>query len=173
MLYCTFCPPPKRYLHDINHYRLALRVSFSSTMRWLLQEGPDAKKHKERAHPITTFVLHYVVVTSTTFFAHDALVDAASQRMGNNFSKECSSSSEMMKRRQIVGLFLAIYFWIYFCVRLTLQRKSKAYLFYCEFYQQTFMCSVTIINSALSFLFNRPIVSQAFCVAVGIDQLLW
>jgi hypothetical protein len=142
-------------------------------MRWLLQEGPDAKKHKERTHPIVTFIVHYVVVTGAIFFAHDALVDAVSPNSGNSDQKECVVSSEMIRRRKCVGIFLAFYFFLYFCVRLTLKLKSKPHLFYCEFYQQTFMCSVTIANSALSFYCNRPIISQAFCLAVGLDQILW
>lgn len=142
-------------------------------MRWFLQGGPDAKKHKERTHPIVTFIFHYVAVTAVIFFAHDALVDAVSPYLGNSDRKECVVSSDMIRRRQIVGRFLAIYFSLYFCVRLALQRKSKPYLFYAEFYQQTFMCSVTVANSAFGFYCNRPIVAQAFCVAVGIDQLLW
>jgi hypothetical protein len=142
-------------------------------MRWLLQGGPDAKKHKERTHPIVTFIVHYIVVTAAIFFAHDVLVDAVSPNLGNFDHKECVVSSEMIRRRQSVGRFLALYFSLYFCVRLALKWKSKPHLFYCEFYQQTFMCSLTIANSALSFYCNRPIISQAFCLAVGLDQLLW
>ena len=141
-------------------------------MRWLLQEGPGAKKHKEWTHPIITFVIHYSVVLTTTFFAHDILVDAAAQYLPNT-REECSVSSEMIRRRQIVGPFLALYFWLYFCVRLWLKWNSKSEFLYAVFYEQTFMCSVTIAGSAISFCCNRPLVSQAFCIAVGIDQLLW
>ena len=140
---------------------------------WLLQEGPNARKHKEWIHPIVTFVLHYVVVTTTMMIVHDALVDAVSRNFENNDENECTVSPEMIRRRQIVACFLAIYFSLYFCVRLALRWKDNPYLFYSEFYQQTFMCSVTIANCSLSFSYNRPIIAQSFCIAVGIDQLLW
>ena len=142
-------------------------------MRWLLQEGPDAKKHKGRAHPIITFFLHYTIVTASAFFAHDVFAVAARTKFGNPDDKECGASSEMMRRWHIVGAFLAFYFFFYFLIRLGLQWRSKPYQLYSEFYQQTFMCSVTIFNSALGFHYDRPIISQSFCIAVGIDQLLW
>lgn len=138
-------------------------------MRWLLQEGPDGKKHKERAHPILTFLIHYTLVVSTTFYAHDILVQIVSQEL----DEACTVSPELIRRRQLVGPFLGLYFLMYFVVRLVLQWKSKPYLFNAVFYEQTFMCSVTVACSALSFYFNRPLVSQAFCITVGIDQLLW
>ena len=141
-------------------------------MRWLLQEGPDAKKHKGRTHPIITFVIHYIVVIATTFFAHDVLVDALAPNLREP-NHECHDSTETIRRRQNVGRFLATYFCLYFCARLFHQWKSNPHLMYSEFYGQTFMCSVTIASSAISFCYNKPIVSQAFCIAVGIDQLLW
>ena len=145
----------------------------SSTLRWLLQEGPDAKKHKGRTHPIITFVLHYVVVTISAFVAHDGFLVWIPTKFGNSNDEECVVTSEMIRRRRHVGIFLALYFSFYFCIRLALQWTSKPYKLYSEFYQQTFMCSMTIFNSALSFYFNKPIVSQAFCIVVGMDQLLW
>lgn len=150
-----------------------IQVSFSSVIQWFLQEGPDATKHKEWSHPIVTFIVHYIVVIASTFFAHDMFVDVVSSNLQNYDMKECAVSSEMIGRRKVVGRFLAMYFLFYFFVRLALQWKSKPHLVHSEFYQQTFMCSVTIANSAISFYYNRPIISQAFCVVVGIDQLLW
>jgi len=146
---------------------------YSSTTRWLLQQGPDAKKHKGPAHPIITFVLHYIVVTVSAFFAHDVFVVWTLKYFGNSDDKECTVSPEMRRRRRIVGIFLASYFSFYFCIRLALQWKSKPYKLYSEFYQQTFMCSMTIFNSALSLYCDRPIVSHAFCILVGMDQLMW
>lgn len=140
-------------------------------MRWLLQGGPDAIKHKERIHPIVTFFFHYVVVAAGMRIAHDAIVDAV---YGNYDTGKCETSSETLGRRRFfVARFLAIYFLAYFCIRLALRWREKPYKFYSEFYGQTFLCSVTIFNSALGFHCNRPIIAQAFCVAVGIDQLLW
>jgi len=136
---------------------------------WLLQEGPDAMKHKEGIHPIVTFLFHYGVVGTAVPFAHDILIDTFSKADG----LKCIISLEMNRRRQYTARFLATYFILYFCVRLARRRKGKSYLFYSEFYSITFNCSVTIVMSALSFYSNRPIVAQAFCIAVGMDHLMW
>lgn len=151
-------------------YRFRQSFGFCfKNMRWLLQEGPDAKKHKQRAHPVVTFVIHYTVLITTTFYAHDVLVERASRSL----QEDCTISEELLKRRQWVGPVLGLYFCMYFAIRLALQWNSKPYLFNVVFYESTFMCSATIVCSALSFCFHRPLISQAFCITVGIDQLLW
>jgi len=126
-------------------------------------------KHKEGIHPIVTFLFHYGVVGTAVPFAHDILIDTFSKADG----LKCIISLEMNRRRQYTARFLATYFILYFCVRLARRRKGKSYLFYSEFYSITFNCSVTIVMSALSFYSNRPIVAQAFCIAVGMDHLMW
>mmetsp|Transcript_26315 Transcript_26315/g.72307 ORF Transcript_26315/g.72307 Transcript_26315/m.72307 type:complete len:138 (-) Transcript_26315:2123-2536(-) len=136
---------------------------------WLLQEGPTATKHRGWKHPIVTFLLHYAIVGTTIPFVHDVLVDA----LPDTNDLDCSLSPEATARRQNVAIFFGMYFVLYFCVRLALRRKEKAFRFYSEFYGITFLCSVTIFMSALSFYINRPIIAQAFCMAVGIDQFMW
>eukprot|EP00536_Pseudo-nitzschia_multiseries_P001972 jgi/Psemu1/322329/estExt_fgenesh1_pg.C_260036 len=136
---------------------------------WFLQEGPTATKHKEWMHPIVTFLFHYAIVVTAVPFAHDILANA----LVNANDLECNLSLEETRRRQNVAKFLAVYFAIYFAVRLTLRWSERAYRFYSEFYGITFTCSVTIPMSAMSFYTNRPIIAQAFCLAVGIDQSLW
>ncbi len=149
--------------------KIALTFFHFMNMRWLIQEGPDAKKHKERAHPVAIFVIHYTLVISTTFYAHDVIANWASR----NLEEDCTIPSELAQRRRLVGPFLGVYILTVFAMRLALQWNSKPYLFNVVFYEQTFMCSVTIVSSALGFCFHRPLISQAFCITVGIDQLLW
>ena len=136
---------------------------------WFFQEGPDAAKHKTWVHPVATFLFHYAVVGTSVPFLHDALVGAVYGPGG----LRCTVPPETEELRKRVAMVLAAYFALYFCVRLALRRKEKAYRFYSEFYGITFTCSVTIPMSALGFYTNRPLVAQAFCLAAGIDQLLW
>jgi hypothetical protein len=166
---------------------------------WLSEEGPTSRKHKGFIHPVVTFVVHYVSVINIIIFVHDALVHSTTTSIyygktngdvninvnendNDNDSEKnnCIEYSIMIKRRQqYIACFLALYFCICLCVRLALQWKNtkqtkQSYCkLYCEFYRMTFLCNVTIINVSISFLYNRPIIAQSFCLAVGIDQFLW
>lgn len=133
-------------------------------IRWLQEAGPKAPKHRGTFHPLATFVLHYAVVAVVTVSAHDWLTLTYS-------SKGLPLSGTDKERQQSVGIFFSIYFLVYFSCRLALRWKDHEY--YIEFYKQTFLCSVTIFHAAVGFYTNRPILAQSFCVAVGIDQILW
>ena len=112
----------------------------------------------------------------------DVNINVNNNKNGNDSeNNNCIDYSIMIKRRQqYIACFLALYFCICLCVRLALQwknikqqSKQSYYKIYCEFYRMTFLCNVTIINVSISFFYNRPIIAQSFCLAVGIDQFLW
>lgn len=144
---------------------------------WLFHGGPKDPKHRGRAHPLITFILHYGIVALVTTYFHDWMV-----RRYPNFCEKgvCVVPTAAVDRRQYQ---VAIFFGLYGCCLLL----SRLYLrwhntcgrgrglddMFLEFYRQTFLCSVTIFHSALGLYTGRPILTQAFCVAVGIDQLLW
>jgi hypothetical protein len=164
---------------------------------WLSEEGPTSRKHKGLIHPVVTFIVHYVSVINIIIFVHDALVHHTTSTStsiyflekaygdvnineDDNDNENCIQYSIMIRRRQqYIACFLAVYFCICLCVRLALQwkntkqSKQSYYKLYCEFYRMTFLCNVTIINVSISFFYNRPIIAQSFCLAVGIDQFLW
>ncbi|KAG7341586.1 cupin domain containing protein [Nitzschia inconspicua] len=122
-------------------------------------------------HPIATFLVHYGVVAGTMIMIHDAMTTNSRDRIDD---RQCQTSSEALKQRQqSVAMFFFNYFWLYFLWRLVLQWKKNAAVVFAEFYRQTFLCSVTIIMAALGFYTERPLLAEAFCLAVGIDQLLW
>ena len=150
---------------------------------WLSQEGPTSRKHKECIHPVVTFVVHYIIVINIIIIVHDALVhttsvyfeeDGVNKIVDEDTNYNCIESSILIIRRKYVAWFFALYFFLCLSVRLALQWKTKqSYKFYCEYYQMTFLCSVTIMNVSIGFFLNRPIIAQSFCLAVGIDQFLW
>lgn len=129
---------------------------------WLIQEGPSSRKHKGKEHPIATFVVHYLITILFT------MLPIASTDHYNPMLKS---------RQKTIACFLASYFCVCFMVRIALKWKWRtakySYKLYSEFYQLTFLCSVTIINVAVGFYYDRPIVSQAYLLSVGIDQFLW
>ena len=164
--------------HRQVHFILVGRSTLSLTTRvlrkkaimsWLAHGGSSSEKHRGWRHPVATFVVHYSVVAITTVGIHDILMRLAVPKdddVGGDF--QCSaSSSNLVERQHRVASFLAGYFGLYFTWRLALQWK------YPEFYRQTFLCSGTIFNASLSFYIGRPLIAEAFCTAVGIDQLLW
>ncbi len=138
---------------------------------WLSQGGPTSQKHKGWSHPIATFLVHYSVVAATTIFFHDALRAMWQKKM----YFECKRASSIVEIRQnVVGNFLFGYFCLYFLWRLALSSKlQNQYLLFPEFYRQTFLCSGTIFNASFGLYTARPVIAQAFCIAVGIDQMLW
>jgi hypothetical protein len=146
-------------------------------MSWLAQEGPKAPKHAGFLHPLATFVVHYACVAVGTILAHDVLVEAYK----NYYYAEASVDDECSlvpspTYRQNVANFLTIYYVCFLSWRLAIHRNNKSsspFDIYCEFYRQTFLCSVTLFNAAIGLYTDRPIIATAFCVAVGIDQLLW
>jgi hypothetical protein len=141
---------------------------------WLAHEGQNSIKHQGWRHPVATFVVHYAVVAVTTTVVHDLLMRIPLS--DGDVSLPCNTelSETLVERQQRVASFLAGYFCLYFAWRLALHWNTQtAYLLYPEFYRQTFLCSGTIFNASLSFFTGRPLIAEAFCIAVGIDQLLW
>lgn len=140
---------------------------------WLSQEGPGAKKHRGWRHPVVVFMVHYSIVGFTTIAIHDRVINPQGVTYPNEaLATTCNSSPHLGSRQRNVAFFLALYYVVYFAIRLFLARRTRGLVF-CEFYRQTFLCSVTIANAAFCFATGRPTIAQAFCLAVGIDQLLW
>ena len=134
---------------------------------WLLQGGPHDSKHRGKLHPVVTFFLHYSVVAWISVLVHDWIV----------FTRQTSNPTTLTSCiippiRKSIGVFFGLYFVIFFTTRLALRWKQNDH-FYVEFYRQTFLCSVTIVHVALGLYTGRIILAQSFCVAVGIDQILW
>lgn len=138
-------------------------------LSWLLQGGPKDEKHRGKWHPIVSFVLHYAFVLSVMVSCHDRLLRLYGISLTEPRNDRCLFTTNMERHRR-VGAFLLCYFAVYFTTRLAIQWKGN---FYIEFYKQTFLCSVTIFMAGVGLISGRPILAQAFCVAVGFDQLLW
>lgn len=136
-------------------------------LRWLQKADPKASKHRGKYHPIAAFLVHYGVVSLVTISLHDWVVVQFSSE--EDMTEPCKN--KVANRQHSVGLCLGVYFMLYFSCRLALRWYDPDY--YIEFYKQTFLCSVTIFHAALGFYANRPILAQSFCIAVGIDQILW
>jgi hypothetical protein len=143
----------------------------SMLLSWLAHDGPQSAKHRGWRHPIVAFFIHYVLVASIMVVLHDIMI--SSWENSNNEDSECSRNTDLRQRQNVVSVSLAVYFCLFFAWRLVLQHQMDKTLLFVEFYRQTFLCSVTIFCSSLAFYTGRPLIAQAFCIAVGIDQLLW
>ena len=135
---------------------------------WLLQGGPHDSKHRGKLHPVVTFFIHYGVVAWVSVAVHDWMVVARQPSTGNTATLTFCITPPI---RQSIGAFFGLYFIMFFSTRLALRWKQCD--FYVEFYRQTFLCSVTIFHVFLGLYTDRIVLAQSFCVAVGIDQILW
>lgn len=134
---------------------------------WLAQEGPHATKHHGWAHPLAVLMIHYYLLLVVAFWVHDDV--AVGFSFDNIF--DWNMSIECQSWRQQTGYFLAGYalwllIWRLFFCPSTVPRSSVLY-------DYTWLCNGTLVLGALACFTNRPVISTACCVTVGIDQLLW
>ena len=218
-----------------------LHIMVAKFLRFLAEDGPTSPKHVLWPHPVTTFIVHYTVVTIVVFVAHDLMVSyyynddqrlpeaGTSDNVLNTTSKKtmiehifqpthCLSmdyfpldaptttqalqpedDDEQMndhphgRQRQrieyakfMVAYAVGMFAWRMYAyhsihaaaiskkedVRANKVEISKK-LRYVVFYEFQFLCNVTLVVSPIALSTSRPTVATAFCVAVGIDQLLW
>ena len=207
-------------------------------LRWLAEDGPASPKHVLWPHPVTSFVVHYSIVTIVVFAVHDMMVtfyqdhnellvpQGSSQDRVNDtlfdyivYPRHClavgASSTQStqqqsadyetndQQQRHLYATFIMTYAVGMFLWRMYSYHGdpktptdtagentnygngavgdvsgykevgNNKKLLYVVFYEFQFLCNVTLIISSLSLWTNRPIVATGFCVAVGIDQLLW
>jgi hypothetical protein len=148
-------------------------------MNWLSQEGPRALKHHGWRHPMATCLTHYAVVSLVTFGVHDHLLEVWQQQhttLEDDPSQAgvafCDGYSERRSSlKAIVITFLLIYSTWLLLWRLTFC-EPREYR-HCVLYEYCWLCNVTLVLSALALAWNRPIIAGAYCVTVGIDQILW
>eukprot|EP00934_Nitzschia_sp_Nitz4_P003352 Nitzschia sp. Nitz4//scaffold3_size479765//182901//183505//NITZ4_000075-RA/size479765-snap-gene-0.127-mRNA-1//1//CDS//3329550683//3342//frame0 len=128
---------------------------------WLFSRGPADPKHQSKLHPLVVFLLHYSIVAVATVSSHDSFLPSPL-----DLGKNCTNPSRQFR----VGIFMWVYFICFMACRFYLYWNQQ---FYIELYKQTFLCSLTVFHTALGLSTGRPVLAEAFCIAVGIDQLLW
>lgn len=163
-----------RLMEAIREEVAASKSYLAILLLWLGHEGDVSDKYCGWKHPVATFLVHYGVVALTMTMVHDAVGVNTTGILAKDDVSKCQVAPELLQQRQLsVAIFLACYYCLFFSWRLVLQWKKDAFLVFAEFYRQTFLCSVTIFHAALGFYTGRPLIAEALCIAVGIDQLLW
>lgn len=130
--------------------------------RWIGQEGPKAPKHKGWLHPLVVVVLHYAVVGAITFRMHDLLL------LGRETIEEECSTMQAVSFRKTVAAYCGWYIFLMQTLRLLTLANKQAVL-----YEATWLCNVTLVMGPLGLYWNRPTIASAYCITIGIDQLLW
>ncbi|GKY98822.1 hypothetical protein MPSEU_000838300 [Mayamaea pseudoterrestris] len=134
---------------------------------WIGHEGSHHAKHRGLLHPITTLLLHYAIIISVTFVSHDFLL----HRISKVDAASCTFGSLHAHRAHNIAMFCFCYsVWLlawrlYFFT--PVQYRSAVVYEFC------WLCNVSLIVGGLGLLTSKPVVAQAYCVTVGIDQLLW
>jgi hypothetical protein len=126
--------------------------------RWLCHDGPSADKHNKRwIHPFVAVLLHYAVVVIASCGMHDLFLHGHEEL-------ECNG----IGFRKNVARYCAWYFVVMQAFRLYSLENKQAVL-----YEMTWLCNVTLVMGPIGLYWNRPIIASAYCITVGIDQLLW
>lgn len=125
---------------------------------------PLNRIHRGLLYPFIACVVHYGVVTAISVGSHDLL------------SKKLDCDHGIDKKRLISNLLMLYSSWV-FLWRLCHTKPPKASgerpprgL---VVYEYTWLCNVTLWQCAMALRTNRPTLAMAYCVIVGIDQMLW
>lgn len=138
-------------------------------LSWLQQEGPIARKHTEWTHPILVCIIHYALVLILTCAAHDWMEAQYYQNSDTNETyRRCVLDHANDPK---IPAFLWLYSLWLLVWRLLYHQPRR--LANCVWYEFTWLCNVTLIAAAIALQTHRPILAAAYCVTVGIDQLIW
>ena len=126
-----------------------------SVYQWLQQDELH-EKHRRWRHPTVALFVHYIVVGLVSFSSHDWIVTNASLQQPK------------LQQQIIIPFCLMAYATAILLWRLVIFAPNTYIL-----YEYCWLCNVTLHLSAAALYFQRPLIAQACCVTVGIDQLLW
>ena len=132
-------------------------LSLRRWISWLSHGEPSHPKHQGLCHPVVACVLYYIIVTTVSFYAHDILVPVP--------DNPCPATP------QTDHSFWAVVFALY-SVTLLVWRRTYTPI-PVLLYQHCWLCNVTLLQVAGGLYTHRPALAHAYCVTVGIDQLLW
>lgn len=148
-------------------HKLTLNTPLLMLIKFLSQSGPRAQKHSSSwAHPLSVFIVHYVLITVSIIAVHDYVY--GDKMMANNGSM---SIQEEQKRHKI-----AKYTFVYFSILLLyrfLQNGGNKVIQKSILYENTWLCNSTLFMGALGLWTRRDILVLGHVVAVSIDQVLW
>lgn len=141
--------------------------SFDELVTWVGHEGSTHEKHRGLVHPVMTMLLHYAIVIPVTFYSHDLLL-----RLAQVTPDQCSfaASNHAPRAHQIAGFCFLYSAWLLLW-RLYVFTPSEYRS--AVIYEFCWLCNVSLLVGGLGLYYDKPIVAQAYCVTVGIDQLLW
>lgn len=131
-------------------------------VRYLSEDGADAPKHHGWTHPLVVCFLYYAIVIPTIVWMHDTLVDA--------YGVAVESAVCRPTQRSIVRWLQLYPIWLLLWRIYTLPQQQFANTM---FYEYCWLCTLSLHGGWIGLVLQRPILGAAFCIAIGIDQLLW
>jgi hypothetical protein len=115
-------------------------------------------------HPILVYIVHYVLITMVTFLLHDIFIGYPSRH---------TATSDLIRGYESQQKCSAIAAGIYAVIQLVFRLWQTNKFKFCVLYEGVWLCNTTLIIGSLALWFGRPVITAAFCITVGIDQLLW
>ncbi len=136
-------------------------------IEFLSQSGPRDDKHSlSWVHPITTFILHYFVITISTIYVHDFIITKCTITTVNDHNK--NNNDEQYS----IAKFTFLYFCILLIYRILLNRKNEI-VQKGIIYEGTWLCTSTLYMATVGLCTDRYIMVLSYVVTVSIDQVLW
>ena len=135
---------------------------------WLTQH-PGSTKHQGWLHPLTTFILHYIITICTSILLHDNILLPLLSNDDNNNNNTLFPNSPTSLQIHTSD-FILIYTALIFILRLLFE---KPIIRRTLLYEYTWMCNTTLILSSIGLRTCRPIIATSSCISVSIDQVMW
>lgn len=128
------------------------------------RKDPRSRIHRGLLYPFMVCGVHYFISMTVSVLVHDQLT--------HKF--DCDYST---RRKHWISYFFALYATWLFMWRLLFRKPPRAsgepQPRGLVVYEYTWLCNVTLWQSAFALRTNRPALAMAYCIVVGIDQLLW
>ena len=130
---------------------------------FLLQDGPNALKHKQWTHPLLACCLHYITTSTVIIGIHDWFFSSF---------YTYQSSRNHPKTNDSISLFFLLYFIFLLLYRILINFNDPITQKKC-IYENMWLCNTTLLMGAYGLYTNRTIIVMGHVIAVSIDQVLW
>jgi hypothetical protein len=132
----------------------------------LLEQGdPTSDNHVGLTYPLTVCLIHYAVIWVISVWSHDALHET----LDCHYNKR----TKLIISCFFIGYATWLLLWRLFSRKSPSARHSQSSPRGLAIYEYCWLCNVTLWMSAYALLTDRPVLASAYCIVVGIDQLLW
>mmetsp|Transcript_4667 Transcript_4667/g.6065 ORF Transcript_4667/g.6065 Transcript_4667/m.6065 type:complete len:339 (-) Transcript_4667:37-1053(-) len=146
--------------------------SSSRIIQFLCQNGDKDPKHSSSwKHPLSTFLIHYIITTTLIIYIHDYFL-LPPYYLDQSIKTVTKNDKENESKQIQIANFMFIYFVILLGYRIATNNSNRK-VQKTILYENTWLCNTTLFMGALGLWTDRHVVVLSHVVAVSIDQVLW